>query len=243
MHVICHRHLQSPFTACLTCRWYNRPALGDLTGSTNDFHSLASDIKTPRLPCSARTRKYWRPITLASPSYWNPTKQYQDSMCQVCSIRTIATKQRWPKPLEHSIEEYVANHHKLRPFTESALADMPRINFVVDLIHDDYEKSRAQCAKKTTVPKALLEELRTLSEALEQLEVDRAAWWHSPEKKAARRRYEDGGHTQKLTDMQKVNNMTSDSIQGMQAKLGLFVKWSLGMDGGVWELVGSGEMI
>ena len=31
-------------------------------------------------------------------------------------------------------------------------------------------------------------------------------------------------------------------VEGMQAKLGGFVKWSLGMNGGIWELEESGKV-
>lgn len=61
--------------------------------------------------------------------------------------------------------------------------------------------------------------------------------WMAPEKKELRRRLDADCDQKRMTELHKINNATSDRIEGMQAKLGTFVKWSLGMNGGVWELV------
>jgi hypothetical protein len=45
-----------------------------------------------------------------------------------------------------------------------------------------------------------------------------------------------------LTELQKINNKTASQIESMQAKLGTFVKWSLGMNCGIWELEQSAKV-
>ncbi|KAI7094811.1 hypothetical protein D0864_14862 [Hortaea werneckii] len=142
-------------------------------------------------------------------------------MCQICSIKQIATQDRWPKPLESAVQD---------------------INFLVQTIHTDYEANKSHCTTKETIPEDLLENLRLLSLALEQLDRDREEWWYSPEKKEQRRRLEREGQDRKLTELQKINNAAATMVEGMQAKLGGFVKWSLGMNGGIWELEQGGKL-
>jgi hypothetical protein len=36
--------------------------------------------------------------------------------------------------------------------------------------------------------------------------------------------------------LHKINNDVNERIETMSAKLGTFVKWSLGLNGGIWEL-------
>ncbi|KAI7465010.1 hypothetical protein KC357_g7751 [Hortaea werneckii] len=73
-------------------------------------------------------------------------------MCQICSMKQIASQDRWPKPLESEVQD---------------------INFLVQTIHTDYEANKSQCTTKETMPEELLENLRLLSLALEQLDHDR----------------------------------------------------------------------
>ncbi|KAI6879908.1 hypothetical protein KC360_g7640 [Hortaea werneckii] len=142
-------------------------------------------------------------------------------MCQICSIKQIASQDRWPKPLESAVQD---------------------INFLIQTIHTDYEANKSQCGTKETIQEELLENLRLLSLALEQLDHDREAWWYSPEKKEQRRRLEGEGQDRKLTELQKINNAAATMVEGMHAKLGGFVKWSLGMNGGIWELEQGGKV-
>ncbi|KAI7182179.1 hypothetical protein KC316_g8381 [Hortaea werneckii] len=53
-------------------------------------------------------------------------------MCQICSIKQIATQDRWPKPLESAVQD---------------------INFLVQTIHTDYEANKPQRTTKETIPK------------------------------------------------------------------------------------------
>ncbi|KAI7160456.1 hypothetical protein KC349_g3423 [Hortaea werneckii] len=142
-------------------------------------------------------------------------------MCQICSIKQIACQDRWPKPLESAVQN---------------------IKFLVQTIHTDYEANKPQCTIKETIPEDLLENLRLLSLALEQPDHDGEAWWYSPEKKEQRRRLEGEGQERKIVELQKINNAATAMVEGMQAKLGLFVKWSLGMNGGIWELEQGGKV-
>jgi hypothetical protein len=51
-----------------------------------------------------------------------------------------------------------------------------------------------------------------------------------------RRKFELEGDQKKLSELHKINNATTMRFEEMQAKFGGFVKWSLGMNGGVFEL-------
>ncbi|KAK5138108.1 hypothetical protein LTR08_004803 [Meristemomyces frigidus] len=142
-------------------------------------------------------------------------------MCQLCAIKDQNTQVRWPKPLESPIKD---------------------IDFIVTTAHDDYEANKASCRDRTTIPASLLDALRLLATAIDELEADREKWWMAPEKKELRRRLNADCDQKKLTELQKINNATTDRIEAMQAKLGTFVKWSLGMNGGIWELVESAKV-
>ncbi|KAK5726465.1 hypothetical protein LTR17_012689 [Elasticomyces elasticus] len=137
-------------------------------------------------------------------------------MCQLCAIKDIAAKETWPKPLARSIKD---------------------LDFLVETAHSDFEDNKASCADKTTIPTSLLEVLRLLATSLQELENDRAKWWTDPKKREQRKRLESTYQTESLTKLQKINNTTSDTIEAMSARLGTFVKWSLSMNGGVWELM------
>lgn len=50
-----------------------------------------------------------------------------------------------------------------------------------------------------------------------------------------------GTSERKLTELQKINNSAVERIESMEAKFGGFVRWSLGMKGGVEELMKGGE--
>lgn len=149
-------------------------------------------------------------------------------MCQLCTIKDLAKRDRWPKPLEH---------HKRD------------IDFLVTSAHDEYStyrstqlneqgnsKSTDSNNTKPTPPDSLLDILRLLATLLEEIESDRQKWWTSPEKREQRRALEEEGNQQKLSALHKINNDVNERIEAMSAKLGTFVKWSLGINGGIWEL-------
>lgn len=138
-------------------------------------------------------------------------------MSQLCTIKSVASRDRWPKPLEH---------HK---------AD---IDLLITSAHDEYAAYQIlkQADNATKPPESLLEPLRLLATVLEDLEEGRQGWWTSPEKRALRKRLEEECDQKKLTELHKINNGTVERIEAMSAKLGQFVKWSLGMNGGIWEL-------
>ena len=77
-------------------------------------------------------------------------------MCQLCSVKDLAKRDRWPKPLEH------------------CQAD---IELLVTSSHNDYHKFKTQGSSDTNnaahAKAALLDNLRTLADLLEEVEVDR----------------------------------------------------------------------
>lgn len=139
-------------------------------------------------------------------------------MCQVCAIKQLAAKERWPKSVE---------------------AHKRDLNFLVDAIHDEYLKYQAKKLNtpSTTLPSSLLELLRTLSHQLDVLESDREIWWTSPEKRALRQHPETESDQKRLSELHKINNTTVSSIETLEAKLGQFVRWGLGLNGGIEYVV------
>lgn len=144
-------------------------------------------------------------------------------MCQLCQIKDIAARDRWPKAIDH---------HK------------SDINFLVTSAHDEYttttsSKSQTKPSDRVQASAPVLDFLRLLSALLEQVDADREAWWTSPAKREQRRKLEMECEQKKLSELHKINNKVVEGVEAMNARLGLFVKWSLGMNGGVWELVAS----
>lgn len=140
-------------------------------------------------------------------------------MCQLCSISTLATG-RWPKPLESSISD---------------------LSFLITCIHSQHEawkKAEGTAAVTNTNTNeeraALLSLLRTLSGTLTSLGHERSAWWRSKTPLIKQLKEEVSGE-RKLTELHKINNAAVERIEGMEAKLGVFVRWGLGLEGGVEE--------
>ena len=136
-------------------------------------------------------------------------------MCQLCSITTLASSARWPKPLEPSISD---------------------LNFLIICVHDQHEAWKK--SENADTCKALLSLLRTLSGALTSLGHERSAWWKSKTPLIKQLKTEVSGQSErKLTELHKINNSAVDRIEGMEAKVGGFVRWSLGLEGGLEELL------
>ena len=142
-------------------------------------------------------------------------------MCQLCEIKNIAARDRWPNTLEQ---------HK------------PDINFLVTSAHDEYTTARSKSSIKPNDPAAplpqLLEYLRLLSTLLDQIESDRELWWTSPPKREQRRQLELECEQRKLSELHKIHNRVVEGIEGMRARLGVFVRWGLGVEGGMEGLAG-----
>jgi len=143
-------------------------------------------------------------------------------MCQLCPISTVAATGRWPKPLESSISD---------------------LNFLITCIHSQHEAWKK--AEGTTTGTntntneeraALLSLLRTLSGTLTSLGHERIAWWRSKTPLIKQLKEEVLGE-RKLTELHKINNAAVERIEGMEAKLSGFVRWGLGLEGGVEELL------
>lgn len=142
-------------------------------------------------------------------------------MCQLCSISALATG-RWPKPLESSISD---------------------LSFLTTCIHSQHEAwKKAECTTTITNTNTneergpLLSLLRTLSGTLTSLGHERSAWWRSKTPMIKQLKEEVSGE-RKSTELHKINNSTVERIEGMEAKLGGFVRWGLGLEGGVEELL------
>ncbi|SMR52976.1 unnamed protein product [Zymoseptoria tritici ST99CH_1E4] len=138
-------------------------------------------------------------------------------MCHICAISEIAKKDRWPKPLEASKTD---------------------LHLLIPMIHDQYEHFHAvkQQIPTTPIPETLITLLRTLRELLNSLEDDREKWWTSPAKRELRKKLDLEGDQKKMSELQKINNAVRDRLGETQAKLGGFVRWTLGFNGGVYEL-------
>lgn len=147
-------------------------------------------------------------------------------MCQLCRITPTATSARWPKPVESSIAD---------------------LNFLVTYAHDQHEawqKSQqnqdgTNNATVTDPLAALLETLRTLSTALTPFERERMAWWKGKAALVKKLNLDVGADGQaKLTELHKINNCARERVEVMEARLGGFVKWTCGVEGGVEALMG-----
>lgn len=109
-------------------------------------------------------------------------------MCQICAVKDIITKDRWPKPLETQKKD---------------------ITFLIDTIHDEYQSYQKlkQKSASSPPPDSLLDLLRMLSQQFDVLEADREAWWSSPEKRALRQRLEPEYDQRKLSDLHKISEL------------------------------------
>lgn len=142
-------------------------------------------------------------------------------MCQLCSISTLATG-RWPKRLESSISD---------------------LSFLISCIHSQHEAwKKAEDTTTTTNTNeergALLSLLRTLSDTLTSLGHERSAWRRS-KTPMIKQLKEDllGQSERKLTELHKIYDAAVERIEGIEAKLGGFVRWVLELEGGVEELL------
>ena len=149
-------------------------------------------------------------------------------MCQLCALKDLATRDRWPKPLEPHKSDIV---------------------FLATSAHDQYTTASRNIKIDTNsgnetirASEGLLELLRLLHTLLNDVEADREKWWTSPAKREMRKKLELECDQMKLSELHKINNRMVECLEAMNAKLGLFVKWSLGMNGGVWELVESAKV-
>jgi hypothetical protein len=100
-------------------------------------------------------------------------------MCQICTITTLSTSARWPKPLEPSISDLhflitcIHDHHAA---WEKQQKTLTATNTTTTLT-TSYNSTTTTNANTQTKP--LLSLLRTLSASLTSLEHERAAWWKS----------------------------------------------------------------
>jgi hypothetical protein len=163
-------------------------------------------------------------------------------MCQICTITTLSTSARWPKPLEPSISDLhflitcIHDHHAA---WEKQQKTLTATNTTTTLT-TSYNSTTTTNANTQTKP--LLSLLRTLSASLTSLEHERAAWWKSKTPLIKALKDEVSGQSEKrLTELHKINNSAIERLEGMEAKLGGFVRWTMGVKGGVEELCRGGD--
>jgi hypothetical protein len=170
-------------------------------------------------------------------------------MCQICTITTLSTSARWPKPLESCIADLhflitcVHDQHAAWEKQQKALTATNTTNTLnpnTASLATSYNSTTATNANTQTKP--LLSILRTLSASLTSLEHERAAWWKSKTPLIKSLKDEVSGQSEKrLTELHKINNSAIEQLGGMEAKLGGFVRWTMGVKGGVEELCRGGD--
>ena len=71
---------------------------------------------------------------------------------------------------------------------------------------------------------------------LDRIRSERNEWWTSKEKREQRNRLQKNEEKEKLSALHKINWDMAERVEGMQAKFGQFVRWSVGVDGGLQRL-------
>jgi hypothetical protein len=170
-------------------------------------------------------------------------------MCQICTITTLSTSARWPKPLESCIADLhflitcVHDQHAAWEKQQKILTATNTTNTLnpnTASLATSYNSTTATNANTQTKPLLFL--LRTLSASLISLEHERAAWWKSKTPLIKSLKDEVSGQSEKrLTELHKINNSAISMLEGMEAKLGGFVGWTMGVKGGVEELCRGGD--
>ena len=137
-----------------------------------------------------------------------------------------------PKPLETPVKEfksYLPTAHKAASEYES----VPRGN--------GDSKSTAVDKTRTKAYEALKDSIQILSLTMDCIEDARSVWWNEPAKKEQRGRLLEEGDSIKLGRMNAVNNACVQMIGDVRGALGRFVRWGMGMNGGVGGLESRGS--
>lgn len=143
----------------------------------------------------------------------------------------MTSSERWPKPLEPHIKD---------------------LTFLIDTAHDehstfDLSQQPSQPLTPNTpkstdlstahhISRTHLLTLRDISTLVTAIEDARKEWWNSEEKRRQRAVWTEKGEEAKLVGLQKVNNKTIEGIEAVRARLGVYVRWSLGFAGGIAEV-------
>lgn len=157
-------------------------------------------------------------------------------MCQLCTLNTISTSSRWPKPLEPLISDLslliTTAHSVLSTHKLNSAAPGTKVK--------NTSTTPALKITMTTVPKqpsTVIPTLRDINTLLELLEDERVKWWQA--KASERKFWRETYQEDKLTKINVVNNKTTEMIETLKAKLGLFCRWTLGLEDGVEGLGGA----
>ena len=78
-----------------------------------------------------------------------------------------------------------------------------------------------------------MQTISLLNRHLQSLSIAREEWWNSPAKREQRREWSEAGDQKKLTELQVINQKTTEMIAEMEVVLGRFVRWNLNMNDGL----------
>ncbi|KAK5163280.1 uncharacterized protein LTR77_010866 [Saxophila tyrrhenica] len=119
------------------------------------------------------------------------------------------------------------------------LVDVKRsVEFLVPLAHDEWEKMRSQEDKalRNKPTDELINAVSAIAKNIAGASALHDKWWTSPEKRWQRDLLVATGDETKLSKLYAIRKETTDMIEEMEAKVGLFAKWCLGLDGGFEQL-------
>lgn len=165
-------------------------------------------------------------------------------MCQLCLISTITNGSRWPNPTTSSVEDVIflatTCHEQYSSWQSKARTSQVSPSLSSATFSASVERSTTTPDIKVskTAPKTLHEDTCLLVTAVKDLEDQRQSWWAG--KFGMVRKLQDSCHegdAEKATEIHKINNTTIGKIESVEARAGGFVKWALGIEGGVEALL------
>ncbi|KAF2105006.1 hypothetical protein NA57DRAFT_71201 [Rhizodiscina lignyota] len=168
-------------------------------------------------------------------------------MCQVCTLKTIAKRDRWPKPLEPHLEDVEAlvntahseftqlknaETNERRPETgkkpnQAFGAKSYQESAGIDGVDANLDRLVISDASTAQIRNSLIDTTRGLLYVVSVLEQERVSWWNSPAKQNQRRSLMDTFNAEKQKQLQVVNQKTANMVIDMRAKIGVFAKYVL----------------
>lgn len=152
-------------------------------------------------------------------------------MCQLCRVTDIADRDRWVHA--PSLKRALPNHPLTQPQPKPLEPTLAELRDVVRRAHPDVKAynngNQPPSPARERHRQGLVTTARVVLAALALLESERGEWW--ARKGAQRREWERAAAWQRLTALQSVNNKTQAMVREMEAKVGMFARWSLGVEG------------